>query len=59
MGRGHPPGRRPTPCRHCDDVDNYREHRALQIADWRNENAKGITFKEWLGIKGRFEGKCW
>lgn len=51
--KGHPKGRRPTPCLHCDDVDNYRHTRAEQLADWRNETAEAITFNEWLRKPGR------
>lgn len=55
MPRGHPPGRRPTPCRHCDMVDDYRLQRAAEVAvhdehHWRDETAwsRLINFKRWL-----------
>lgn len=59
MRRGHPKGRRPSGCRHCDMVDDYRLTREAQEAyrDWRNENAdSSITFKEWLR-KFQWEGE--
>lgn len=46
--RPHPPG-----CRHCENVQAYRDMRAAQIeanGGWRNETAHVgcITFKQWL-----------
>ncbi len=53
MARGHPPGRRLTPCLHCDMCDDYRATRAAQLeaaGGWRNETAgvEAVLFKQWL-----------
>jgi len=58
--RGHPKGRRPTPCRHCDDVDLYHEQRGAELewiyngGGWRDERNRAVTYKEWLQKPGRF-----
>lgn len=44
--RGHPRGRRPTPCRHCDMVESYQLER---VNDEQYER-QPRTFKEWLGV---------
>lgn len=60
MPRGHPKGRR-EPCRHCYDVDLYRDLRQAEVhmiefhGGWRDERNRAITFKEWLLKPGRFE----
>lgn len=42
---GHPRGRRPTPCRHCDMVDDY--YLARQN-DLQREVEMPMLFKRWL-----------
>lgn len=57
MPRGHPPGRRPGPCRHCDMVSEYVDERYRQLVAleddpelMRDESARSrvIVFGTWL-----------
>lgn len=54
--RGHPKGRRRTPCRHCDMVDQYRWERDRQVRETEvaagDESRLLIVFKRWLQTYG-------